>query len=66
MQQVLKDNGLIKGDMVLELFEEQLWVIHVSDRCGIICEEVLKNEETQEKRQILEKQFPPSTSREKG
>lgn len=58
-------DGHIKDDGVLELSEEQLWVIQVSGRCGIICEVVLKNNETQERRQILEKQFAPSTSREK-
>lgn len=52
--------GHIKGDVVLELFEEQLWVIQVSGRYGIIFEAVLKNKETQERRQILEKQFPPT------
>lgn len=58
-------DGHVRSDVVLELFEEQLWVIQVFGRCGIICEAVLKNKETQERRQILEKQFPPSTSREK-
>lgn len=42
-------DGHVKDDVVLELFEEQLWVIQVTGRCGIFCEAVLKNKETREK-----------------
>lgn len=55
----------MKCDVILELFEEHLWVIQVSGRCGIICEAVLKKKETKERRRTPEIQFPPSTSREK-
>lgn len=35
-------DGHMKGDVILELFEDHLWVIQVSGRCGIICGAVLK------------------------